>query len=101
MLECFGVFSEVIAFVCIGLQFAAVRTLLSSHHRIAADAASARVNEVGEPSIAGFSPPISPRGLREAPDVSVPPTRVFSYSHPKSPPRCVSLAHAPHDNTRP
>jgi hypothetical protein len=67
MLECFGVFSEVIAFVCVGSQFAAVRTLLSSQW-IAADAASARANEVGEPSIARFVPPTSRRGITEGPE---------------------------------
>ena len=71
MLECFGVFSEVIAFVCIGSQFAAVRTLLPSHRRIAADAASARANEVGEPSIARFAPPTSRRGITEGPELSL------------------------------
>jgi hypothetical protein len=83
MLECFGVFSEVIAFVCIGSQFAAVRTLLSSQHRIAADAASARVNEVGEPSIARFAPPTSRRGISEGPELSVSRPDGFSDGQPK------------------
>ena len=83
MLECFGVFSEVIAFVRIGSQFAAVRTLLSSQHRIAADAASARVNEVGEPSIARFAPPTSRRGISEGPELSVSRPDGFSDGQPK------------------
>jgi hypothetical protein len=83
MLECFGVFSEVIAFVCIGWQFAAVRTLLSSQRRIAADAASARANELGEPSIARFAPPTSRRGISEGPELSVSRPDGFSHGQPK------------------
>jgi hypothetical protein len=75
MIKCFRVFSEVIAFVCIGSQFAAVRTLLPSHHRIDADAASARANEVGEASIVRFGPPASRRGITEGWEVSLPPQR--------------------------
>jgi hypothetical protein len=82
MLECFGVFSEVIAFVCIGSQFAAVRTLLPSHCRIAADAASVRANEVGEPSIARFAPPTSRRGITEGPELSLPRPGRFSDAQP-------------------
>ena len=63
--ECFIVSSEQIAFVCIGSQFAAVRTLLPSYCRIGADAGSARANEVGEASIARFAPPTSRRGITE------------------------------------
>ena len=83
MLECFGVFSEVIAFVCIGSQFAAVRTLLPSHCRIAADAASVRANEVGEPSIARFAPPTSRRGITEGPELSLSQPDGFSDGQPK------------------
>jgi hypothetical protein len=83
MLECFGVFSEVIAFVCIGWQFAAVRTLLSSQRRIAADAASVRANEVGEPSIARFAPPTSRRGIIEGPESSLSRPDGFSHGQPK------------------
>lgn len=68
MIKCFRVFSEVIAFVCIGWRFAAVRTLLPSHHWI--DAASARANEVGEASIARFVPPAFPQGISEGSDLS-------------------------------
>ena len=75
MIKCFRVFSEVIAFVCIGSQFAAVRTLLPSHHRIDADAASARANEVGEASIARFVPPAFPQGIPEGWDLSPPEQR--------------------------
>lgn len=75
MIKCFRVFSEVIAFVCIGSQFVAVRTLLPLHHRIDAHAASARGNEVGEASIMRFGPPTSRRGIAEGWDVSPPPQR--------------------------
>jgi hypothetical protein len=84
MLECFGVFSEVIAFVCIGWQFAAVRTLLSSQRRIAGDAASARANEVGKPSSARFAPPTSRRGISEVPELSVSRPDGISHDQPKA-----------------
>jgi hypothetical protein len=83
MPECFGVFSEVIAFVCIGSQFAAVRTLLPLHRRIAADAASVRANEVREPSIARFAPPTSRRGITEGLELSLPRPDGFSDGQPK------------------
>ena len=75
MIKCFGVFSEVIAFVYIGSQFVAVRTLLPLHHRIDAHAASARGNEVGEASIVRFGPPTSRRGIADEWDVFPPPQR--------------------------
>lgn len=75
MIECFGVFSEVIAFVCIGSQFAAVRTSLPSHRRIGAGAASARANEVGEASIARFVPSVSRRGITERRELSLGPQK--------------------------
>lgn len=77
MIECFLVFSEVIAFVCVGSQFAAVRTLWPSHRRIGADAGAARANEVGEASIAPFvfAPPTSRRGITEGWELSVPSER--------------------------
>jgi hypothetical protein len=65
MIECFIVFSEVIAFVCVGSQFAAVRTLWPSHRTIGADAGLARATEVGEASIARFATPTSRRGITE------------------------------------
>src|ERR1700737_1168658 len=87
MVECFGVLSEVIAFVCIGLQFAAVRTLLPSLCRIGADATSARANEVGEPSIARFAPPASRRGITEESELSLPRRDGFFDGQPKGPAR--------------
>ena len=51
MSECFIVFSEVIAFVCISSQFAAVRTSLPSQRWIGADAASPGANKVEKASI--------------------------------------------------
>lgn len=83
MFECFEVFSEVIAFVCIGSQFAAVRTLLPPHRRIGADAASARANEVEEPSIARFVPPMSRRGNAEGSELSLSRPHGFSDGQPK------------------
>lgn len=75
MSECFIVFSEVIAFVCIGSQFAAVRTSLPSHRWIGADAASAGANKVGEASIARFVPPTSYQGGTDGWELSPPPQR--------------------------
>jgi hypothetical protein len=75
MIKCFRVFFEVIAFVCIGSQFVAVRTLLPSYHRIDADAASAGAHEVGEASIMRSGHPTSRRGITEGWDVSLPPQR--------------------------
>jgi len=75
MIECFNVFSEGIAFVGIGWQFAAVRTSFPSQGWIGVDAASARANEVGAASIARFVPPTSQRRVAEAQEWSVPPRR--------------------------
>ncbi len=72
MPECSIVFSEEIAFVCIGSQFATVRTLLRSGRKIGADSASAGTYEVGEASIAWLVPPGSRRGMNEGRDVSSP-----------------------------
>jgi hypothetical protein len=55
----------VIAFVCIGSEFAAVRTLLPLHRRIGAYTALAKAKNVGEASIARFAPPTSRRGITE------------------------------------
>lgn len=71
----FGVSSEVIAFVCIGSQFAAVRTLLPSHLRIGADAASARASEVREASIARFVAPTSRRRIPDGQELSLLPQK--------------------------
>ena len=61
MTECFLVFSEVIAFVCIGSQCAAVRTLLPSHRGGVAGAGLTRADRVGEASISRFARPTSRR----------------------------------------
>lgn len=73
MSECFIVFSEVIAFVCIGSQFAAVRASLPSHRWIGADAASAGANKVAEASIARSVPPTSYQGVTDGWELSPPP----------------------------
>jgi hypothetical protein len=99
MIECFGVFSEVIAFVCIGSQFAAVRTSLPSHRRIGADAASARANEMGEASIARLVPPVSGPGITEGWELSLAPQELECLvdRQPKPCPRFDSSAQAaPH-----
>jgi hypothetical protein len=75
----------VIAFVCIGSEFAAVRTLLSLHRRIGAYTALARARNVGEASIARFAPPTSRREITEQWELSLPPQRpeCFCDDHPK------------------
>jgi hypothetical protein len=75
----------VIAFVCIGSEFATVRTLLTLHRRIGAYAASARAKNVGEASIARFAPPTSRGGITEQWESSLPPQRpeCFCDGHPK------------------
>jgi len=75
----------VIAFVCIGSEFATVRTLLPLHRRIGAYTALARAKNVGEASIARFAPPTSRRGITEQWELSLPPQRpeCFSDDHPK------------------
>lgn len=85
MIECFGVFSKVIAFVCIGSECAPVRMLLPLHRRIGAYTASARAKNVGEASIARLAPPTSRRGITEQSELSLPlqrPEGVFD-GHPK------------------
>jgi hypothetical protein len=85
MIECFGVSSNVIAFVCIGSECAAVRTLLPLHGRIAASTALARAKNVAEASIARLAPPRSRRGITEQSELSLPlprPEGVFD-GHPK------------------
>ena len=74
-----------IAFVCIGSEFATVRTLLTLHRRIGAYTASARAKNVGEASIARFAPPTSRRGITEQWESSLRPQRpeCFSDGHPK------------------
>lgn len=74
-----------IAFVCIGSEFATVRTLLPLHRRIGAYTALARAKNVGEASIARFAPPTSRRGITEQWELSLPPQRpeCFCHDHPK------------------
>ena len=76
---------EVIAFVCIGSEFATVRTLLPLHRRIGAYTALARAKNVGEASIARFAPPTSRRGISEQWELSLPLQRseCFFDDHPK------------------
>ena len=88
-----------IAFVCIGSQFAAVRTSLPSHRRIGADAASARANEMGEATIARLVPPVSGRGITEGWELSPAPQELECLvdGRPKPYPRFDSSAQAaPH-----
>jgi len=75
----------VIAFVCIGSEFATVRTLLPLHRRIGAYTALARAKNVGEASIARFAVPISRRGITELWELSLPPQRpqCFCHDHPR------------------
>jgi hypothetical protein len=75
----------VIAFVCIGSEFATVRTLLPLHRRIGAYTALARAKHVGEASIARFAPPTSRLGITEPWESSLPPQRpeCFCDGHPK------------------
>jgi hypothetical protein len=79
MNKCSRVFSKVTAFVCIGSHFVAVRTLSPSHHRIDANAAAARANEVGEASIMRFGVPTSCGEITEAWELSLPPQRPECY----------------------
>jgi hypothetical protein len=75
----------VIAFVCIGSEFATVRTLLPLHRRIGAYTALARAKNVGEASIARLAPPTSRRGITEQWGLSPPLQRPewFVDGHPK------------------
>ena len=76
---------EVIAFVCIGSEFATVRALLPLHRRIGAYTALARAKNVGEASIARFATPTSRRRITEQGELSLPPERpgCFCDDHPK------------------
>jgi hypothetical protein len=75
----------VIAFVCIGSEFATVRTLLPLLRRIGAYTALARAKNVGESFIARFAPPTSRRGITEQWELSLPLRRPkwFLDGHPK------------------
>lgn len=75
MSECFIVFSEVIAFVCISSQFAAVRTSLPSQRWIGADAASPGANKVEEVSISRSVSLTSYQGVTDEWELSSPPQR--------------------------
>ena len=85
MFKCFGVFSQVIAFVCLGSEFATVRTLLSLLRRIGACTALARAKNVGKASLARLAPPTSRRGIIEPWELSLlrPRPEWFSDGHPK------------------
>lgn len=74
-----------IAFVCIGSEFATVRTLLPLHCRIGAYTALARAKNVGEASTARFASPTSRRGITEQWELSLPLQRreCFFDGHPK------------------
>lgn len=74
-----------IAFVCIGSEFATVRTLLPLHRRIGAYTALARARNVGEASIARLASPTSRRGITEQWEWSLPLQRreCFFDGHPK------------------
>lgn len=74
-----------IAFVCIGSEFATVRTLLPLHRRIGAYTTLARAKNVGEASIARLAPPTSRRGITKQWAVSLPLQRpeCFFEDHPK------------------
>lgn len=74
-----------IAFVCIGSEFAAVRTLLPLHRRIGAYTALARTKNVEEASIAQFASPASRRGVTEQWEPSLPLQRPqwFWDGHPR------------------
>src|SRR6266849_4052677 len=76
---------EVIALVCIGSEFAAVRTLLPLHRRIGAYTALARAKEVEEASITRFAPSTSRRGITEQWEWSLPlqGPEWFVDGHPK------------------
>jgi hypothetical protein len=85
MFKCFGVFSQVIAFVCLGSEFATVRTLLPLLRRIGACTALARAKNVGKASLARLAPPTSRRGITEPWELSLPrpSPEWFSDGHPK------------------
>lgn len=76
---------KVIEFVCIGSEFATVRTLLPLHRRIGADTALARTKNVGEASIARFASPTYRRGITEQWESSLPLERPewFLGGHPR------------------
>jgi hypothetical protein len=76
MVECFGVFSKVIALVCMGSQCAVVRTLVPSDRRAATGLVLARAEEVGEASTTQFAPPASRREIAERGQLSLPPPRL-------------------------
>ena len=85
MFKCFGVFSQVIAFVCLGSEFATVRTLLPLLRRIGACTALARAKNVGKASLARLAAPTSRQGITEPWELSLPRPRSewFSDGHPK------------------
>src|SRR6266853_1611144 len=76
---------EVIAFVCIGSEFATVRTLLPLLCGIGAYTALARAKNVGDSSTARLAPPTSRRGIAEQWELSrpLPRPKWFLDAHPK------------------
>lgn len=70
-IECFGVFSKVIAFACIESRSAAARTILPERRRAAVGATLARPR--GEPSPAEFARPMSRRQITDTGHTADPP----------------------------
>jgi hypothetical protein len=86
MLECFGVFSKVIALICMGSQCAAPPTALPSRRRTGTGPALTKAREVGEGSTARFVP-AARRGIAERWELPLPPLRLecFGDRHPNNP----------------
>jgi hypothetical protein len=87
MIECFGVFSKVIALICMGSQYAAVHTLFPSHRRTGAGLALAWAKEVVEASTTEFAPPASRREIAKRWELALPPPQLECLvdHHPKRP----------------
>jgi hypothetical protein len=85
MVECFGIFSKVIALLCMGSQCVAVSTSWASHRRIHAYSGWARAKQVEEASIAQSAPSASRRGIAERRELSLPAPRLecLDDHHPK------------------
>jgi hypothetical protein len=72
IIECFGVFSQVIAFAGIESRFAAARTIFPE--RRTADAAATLTRVQGETSTTEVARPMSRRQIRERRELSLPPS---------------------------
>lgn len=85
MVECFDVFSKVIALLCMGSQCVAVSTSWASHRRIDAYSGWARAKQVGGAPIAQSAPRASRRGIVERRELSLPAPRLecLDDHHPK------------------